>query len=224
MLTPGISDVIRMNILTEDQSEASKTFKSRVEGVRDNSLIIEIPLDESNGKLRAFSIGTELNCYYWGPDGSRYLFRSIVLSRENSDFPTLTISFPPQERIQRIQRRNYLRVPATIEVAVKGTGDKLYHFIAKTVDVSGGGIAITCKDQYQILVGNLLDCWIVVPLRSGLEYIPFTGRVVRVTPPKVPGGNQTVSIMYKQIKEPDRERIIRFCYERQMAMRAKGIL
>lgn len=224
MLTPGISDIIRMSILTEDRSEANKTFKSRVEDVQENSLTIEIPLDENNGKVRAFPIGTELSCYYWGPDGSRYLFRSTVLRRENGDFPTITISFPPKESIQRIQRRNYLRVPASVEVAVKGTGEKLYHFIAKTQDVSGGGIAISCKEQYLIQVGNLLNCWMVVPLRSGLEYIPFVGKVVRVTQPKVPGGEQTVSLMFKQIKEPDREKLIRYCYERQRAMRAKGIL
>ncbi|MBP1933480.1 flagellar brake domain-containing protein [Ammoniphilus resinae] len=50
-MIPGISTLLRMNMLTKDQAEAKKTYKSRVADIGEGFLAIEVPLDEETGKM-----------------------------------------------------------------------------------------------------------------------------------------------------------------------------
>ncbi|MEW9669719.1 flagellar brake protein [Ammoniphilus sp. 3BR4] len=222
-MIPGISQLIRISIRTKNEGEARTTYKSRVDNVLEDSLLVEVPLSEQNGKAMAFSPGLEITVFYFGIDGSKYIFPSVVLSRKNEEVPMWELALPRLEDIQRNQRRNYLRISATLELSLRILNGKM-HFLARTVDVSGGGVAFTCKPEYRIKQGEIFQCWLAIPYRQGMEHAPFTAKVVRVVPPKEKGEHQSIMLMILEIREPEREKIIRYCFERQVELRKKGLL
>ncbi|WP_164984948.1 flagellar brake protein [Ammoniphilus sp. CFH 90114] len=222
-MIPGISQLLRVSLRTKDTVESQDTYKSRVDNVLDQSLLIEVPLSEKNGKSMAYSAGIEITVFYFGLDGSKYIFPSRVLSRKNEDVPLWEIALPRLEDIERIQRRNYLRIPAMLELSLKSLTRGI-QFLARTVDVSGGGVAFTCKKEYRMVQGERFQCWLAIPFRQGMEHAPFIAKVVRIVPPKEDMDHQTIMLMISVIKEPEREKIIRYCFERQLELRKKGVL
>lgn len=220
---PGISTVVRILISTASADEPQDIYKSRVDNVLSRSLMIEVPLHENNGRPMAYSPGQEITLFHFGIDGSKYILPSRILKRVNDDVPLWEVALPHPDSIQRIQRRNYLRVPASLELALRSLS-KTNHFLARTLDVSGGGIAFSCKSDLRVDHGERFACWLAIPTKQGMDHASFTAKVVRVVPPKREGEHQAISLMILETRELDREKIIRYCFDRQVELRKKGVL
>ncbi|WP_134698941.1 flagellar brake protein [Ammoniphilus sp. YIM 78166] len=220
---PGISTVVRIYISSAGDIEPQDIYKSRVDNLLSESLMIEVPLHEQNGRPMAYSPGQEITMFHFAIDGSKFILPSRILSRVIDGVPLWEVALPPSDAIQRIQRRNYLRIPASLELSLKSLAKK-NHFLARTLDVSGGGVAFTCKTDFRIDHGERLACWLAIPTKQGMEHASFIAKVVRVVPPKEEGEQQAISLMITEIRELDREKIIRYCFDRQVELRKKGVL
>ncbi|MGG4344586.1 flagellar brake protein [Paenibacillus lautus] len=213
---PKINDVLYIQLDTGDEKEASIVYKSRISDMDDESMYMEVPLQEGTGKLKKLYIGDELSAYFLTEGGVKNFFNSYVLSHHEDIIRLVRIKKPEQDQITKVQRRSFLRVQAELEVAVM-TKDGT-QFLAKTDDVGGGGVSFYLQPDHMIAEGSILTCWILIPFKNGsVEHVPFEGEVVRVK--ELPTNRSIVMLKFSQIADMERQKLIRYCFERQFDFR-----
>lgn len=215
-LYPKINDVLYIQLDTGDEKEANIVYKSRISDMDDESMYMEVPLQEGTGKLKKLYIGDELSAYFLTEGGVKNFFNSHVLSHHEDIIRLVRIKKPEQDQITKVQRRSFLRVQAELEVAVMTQDGS--QFLAKTDDVGGGGISFHLQPDQAIAEGSILSCWILIPFKNGsVEHVPFEGEVVRVK--ELPTNRSIVMLKFNQIADMERQKLIRYCFERQFDFR-----
>jgi PilZ domain-containing protein len=111
-----------------------------------------------------------------------------------------------QGEAERIQRRAWARVDATLAITVKGI-DEPVGGSTVTLNISGGGVLI--KDPWRIPLG--IDVRIEIEAEAGAAPIRALGRVVRE-----PAQDQK-GIRIDNIAREDEERLVRLVRERELA-------
>ncbi|UUZ79476.1 flagellar brake domain-containing protein [Paenibacillus sp. P26] len=215
-MLPSINQVLHIQVNSIDEEEAKQEYKSRISEITGSAISMEVPINEKTGRLKRLYPGDELSVYFISEGGVKNYFNSSVLGFTNDTIRLVLIKKPDPEAITKVQRRNFLRVPAELEIAAKFS-DQL-QFVSITDDVSGGGISFVCDGYIPVSSGSTLSCWSLVPFKNGqIEHVPFHGEIVRVNPS--PNGKQQVMLRFSEITDRDRQKIIRFCFERRLELR-----
>lgn len=215
---PKINDVLYISIDTADENEAKAIYKSRIADLDDNSMLIEVPMEDGSGSLKKLYIGDELSASFSTEGGLKHYFNSYVLGYHEDAVPLVRIRKPEKGQITSVQRRGYLRVKAALEISVTVKGSST--FLTRTVDVGGGGVSFHLNlDVGQWMEeGAIASFWILIPYKNGaLEHVPFEGEVVRVQ--KLSSSQSVAMVKFIQILDVERQKLIRYCFERQFDLR-----
>ncbi|HLR08148.1 MAG TPA: flagellar brake domain-containing protein [Bacillota bacterium] len=201
----------------------TEKYRSQVVEMHDDYLFIDYPINERTNKATYLHTGTPLKVNYIGQDGSVYSFQTTVTTRTKRTVPVLVIDFPKEDKIKRIQRREYVRIQTAVDVAVHFEKACKEPFTTVTKDISGGGLSIFIPDSNHLAQGDLLNVWIVLPMQSGsYHYVEAKTEVIRtkLSEHAVP----TASIKFISITNTHREKIIRYCFEKQWEARQKELM
>jgi c-di-GMP-binding flagellar brake protein YcgR len=205
-----------MTVESIDPEERKQPYKSRIVDMDDDKLFIEVPIHEHTGKYKRLNVGDGLSAYFMTEGGIKNYFHTQVLGYKEDIFTLVALRRPTPDEITRVQRRNFLRVPAYLEVAVR-LGNTL-HFTAVTEDLSGGGFSFLCDSYYPLEIDQVLDCWLLLQFRNGqIDHASFKAQIVRlkdISPEK-----RLVMLKFIEILEADQQKIVRYCLERQMDFR-----
>lgn len=215
-MLPKINQILHLQVNSIDEEEARQEYKCRIADIADDFIQMEVPMNERTGRLKRLYAGDELSVYFLTEGGIKNYFLSTVLGFREDIIRTVLIRKPDPDAITKIQRRSFLRVPAELDIAAKLT--EQIKFVGVTDDVGGGGISMLCDGSLPVKQGAALMCWLLLSARSGKnDHIPFKGEVVRIKP--LENGRQQVMMRYSEITDKDRQKVIRYCYERQLEMR-----
>jgi c-di-GMP-binding flagellar brake protein YcgR len=217
-LLPKVNQILHMQMNSIDDEESKIEYKSRIADVTEKSIIIEIPLNEKTGRLKKLYQGDEISAHFLAQGGVKHYFTTEVTAFTEDVIRLVELRLPELSAITQVQRRNFLRVLAELEIAVK-LNDQI-QFVGLTDDVGGGGISFICDGHIPIGMNAIISCWVLAPFKNGaIEHIPFTGEVVRVKTTET--GRQLVMIRFADIADRERQKLIRFCFERQMDFRKR---
>lgn len=222
---PRIGQTLHMCLASSADDQNKMTYKTRIADIEGDVIAIELPVNEKTGRTSLFSAGAEYDVWYANEDGSRCDFRTLILGKRTDNISVLLIQMPSKDKVTRTQRRNYLRVNLQAEISVK-MEDRLrnYHFLAKTIDLSGGGLSFTCPEEFRLKERDQLRIWLCMPSKTGpIAHAFAVSEVIRCKPPEEPGSYQWVSVKFSQVNEADQAKIVRACYERQLELRKKGV-
>ncbi|WP_138753475.1 flagellar brake protein [Paenibacillus sinopodophylli] len=215
-MLPKLNQMLHFQIASSDEEEASIEYKSRIADEQEDGFLIEIPISEKTGRYKRLFLGDELSVFFVTEDGIKNYFDSHVLGFVEDGVKLIKIRKPELDRITKVQRRSFLRVPAELEIAVKTQSN--LRFVCETDDVGGGGISFICDGKWQLASEQVLECWILVPFKNGsLEHAFFKGEVVRVV--ELESGRKQAMIKYVSINDSERQKVIRFCFEKQLEFR-----
>jgi c-di-GMP-binding flagellar brake protein YcgR len=222
---PQVGQVVRLYSLAVQEGKESPAFKSRVAEVMEGKAAIELPINEETGRIGFFPVGSRWNLSYVGPDGTKFGFATEIVGSKQDNISMLVISLPQRQDIQKFQRRDFVRVPAAFDMAVKTTDMRNYHFLATTIDVSGGGLAFECSSKYVLQEKDQLLIWMALPNRgnTAVDHVHAEAEITRVKQPETKGEHQVVSVKFMQISEGDRVKIVRACYEKQLEWKKKRV-
>lgn len=195
-----------------------KQFRSKVMNVLDGKIIVDIPIDVSTNKSSHFYNGTFFYTSFVGKDNAVYSFNSELLEKKIIDnIPCFIIKDPGEEKYVRTQRRNYVRIETSLNIALHPINDEFAPFAASTFDISGGGAAVLIPRGKVMPHHGELKCWIALNMDSGeIHYISALCKIVRVHQ-KSSDGLEQASLQFKTIDNVERQKIIRYCFERQIA-------
>lgn len=217
-MLPKVNQILHMQVNSIDDEESRVEYKSRIADVTESSIVIEFPLNEKTGQLKKLYHGDELSTFFIAQGGVKHYFTTSVTGFKEDVIRLVELRKPDPEAITQVQRRSFLRVLAELEIAVKLT-DQI-QFIGLTEDVGGGGISFFCEGHIPLGVSATISCWVLAPFKNGnIEHIPFTGEIVRVK--LLDSGKQLVMVKFIEIADRERQKLIRFCFEKQMDFRKR---
>ncbi|MFE8702656.1 flagellar brake protein [Cytobacillus sp. FJAT-54145] len=214
-----IGDVLILELKYSDKFEK---YKCKVVEQKKNQLYIDYPINTTTGKTAFLIDGTQLKCSFVANDGSVYLFESEILGRVKQNIPMLLLSYPGKEHLIKIQRRQYVRVETSVDIAIHPTNFEFKPLVTVTDDISAGGASVIASIDTKLKGGIRITCWIVLPMQNGdYHYLKLNSKVVRVAP--LDQTRSKVSIQFLDINPNERQLLLRFCFDRQLMMKKKGI-
>lgn len=215
-MLPKINQTMYIQPVREQEAAQAVTLRSRVADLDASRIYIEVPLDEKSRRYYRCELGETLQLYFFTAEGVKHLFQTEVTGFRKDGVPLVAVRKPEPEEITKDQRRSFLRVEANLELAVN-LGDRI-KFVAVTEDVGGGGVSFTCERRLPIVPNTELNCWLLLGYKSGsIAHAAFLGEVVRVMP--IEPDKHLVMVRFKEILDSDQQKIIRYCFERQLDKR-----
>ncbi|WP_337020382.1 flagellar brake protein [Oceanobacillus massiliensis] len=182
--------------------------------------MIDYPIHSKTKRTAHLKKGTFISVTFIGNDQAIYQFTSKIADKVKMNIPALAITIPENEDIKRIQRREYVRIETSVDIAVH-SADKLFApFTTVTSDISGGGMAIVVPKNIQLEINSKADVWLPLPMQNS-EYHYVYGQTEIVLIREVNNRVNLVSLKFNSIGQADRQKIVRFCFEKQREARQK---
>lgn len=207
----------RVQIEVKEGPFAGKYY-SRIEDVRERDLIIGAPIYK--GEVINLRPETLITVIVTG-ENALYQFESKVLTTEISPLPLLVITKPKD--MQKVQRRSFFRIKVSIPVEYRPLQDILENSneefkLAETVDLSGGGALLLLSEEFPKET--------ILELRLHLKentVVPAVGRVVLIKDEKRRDKKKMLAVEFIVIEERERDKIIKFVFEKQREERKKQL-
>ncbi|MBD8070273.1 flagellar brake protein [Bacillus sp. PS06] len=215
-----IGDSITLELINNDKRES---FRCRLVEEMNHQLYIDYPINEQTGKSIFLINGTKLKASFVGQDNSVHLFETEVLGRTIKGIPMVIISFPGYKNVKRIQRRQFVRIDVSLDVAVHSKDQRFPPFVTLTTDLSAGGSSIILPRKYLCRPGDELETWFVLPMISGEnQYLKLESKLIRVIEEN--GSHRSkASLQFINTNNNAIQLITKFCFEKQLSDRKKGI-
>ncbi|GGL47013.1 flagellar brake protein [Sporolactobacillus putidus] len=205
-----------------DSSGPVKRYRCRIADVSQDALTIDYPVDEKSGRTPVFMNGTKFTANYV-ENGRVYSFKAVFLHRVHGKIPMMLLKFGGEDSLEKIQRRDFVRVDANLDIAIHSVNGGFRPFSTLTSDIGGGGTLIILPEHLEIIEGDEVKIWLCLPMASGENvYLRLKGKVVRIFTDKRTHTDRA-SIQFMLSGDRERQPIIRFCFEKQLENRKKMI-
>ncbi|TYR82570.1 glycosyltransferase [Priestia megaterium] len=220
MIRVGIPLSLEYQSMHEKECE---TYRCKVVDYTHNQIFVDYPLNEKTQRTTFLTKGTKLNVTFIGEDKAVYTFLSEVIGRTIQDIPVIQLTYPGDDELEAVQRRNFFRVPATLEVHVAHQKNQQEILKTLTSDISAGGMAVSFQKRGHFQVGDLVAISIEFPVENKKELIELQGEVIRVTEP-IPNKVGKLSLQFINLDKKVKEKLVRYTLKRQLELRRKGLV
>ncbi|WP_017472213.1 flagellar brake protein [Amphibacillus jilinensis] len=208
-------------ILEQEQQDSSiRRYRCRIVELKGLKCYIDQPVNVETGRTEVIPVGSYFSGYFVDENDVIYKFTTEVKERKKDNIPMLILAFD-QSKMEKVQRREYVRVPVNLDVSILNPNTPSKPLVTVTKDISGGGIAVVLPIDYDYNPGTSLELTLV--LFSGerqIDYIVTEAETIRV---ESHNDKQLLSMKFVNINENDRQRIIQFCFDRQLKQRRKQL-
>ncbi len=226
------ADKIELEIMTKEGKALN--FKTEVVEVHnENKLEILAPIKK--GSIYPVNTGTRVSIFYSKSDNGVYAFLGLVVKRgEKQNIHTLEILRVSE--LQKTQRREYFRLPILLDVQLKmpvgviiekviinGSIEEEEVVEYKEMpgimkDISGGGLRVQIKELIEL--GTTM---IVLFSLNGKSY-KVEGTVVRCLLTDEITHAYELGVLFDELDEVLRSKIVSFIFEKQRSLRKKGLI
>ncbi|MBB5323431.1 c-di-GMP-binding flagellar brake protein YcgR [Anoxybacillus tepidamans] len=209
-------------ILESRNEKEVHEYKSKVVEIFPDLIHIDYPVNKKTGKTVYLINGMQFKASFVGKDECLYLFDTEVKGKVRDPIPMIVLSYPGDDQLVRIQRRQYVRVEANVDIAIHPLHGEFLPFATMTTDISAGGAAIVLPERAAtILPGTVVEAWLVLHMKSGdYHYIKVPAKIVRIF--QAEGSHvYKASLQFLTMEPKERVLLIRYSFERQLEMRKK---
>lgn len=211
-----IFTTVEVEVISEKEYEG--TYLCKIEDI-DNKKELHISLPMEKGNLIPLRVGTHVIINITEKDGV-YSFGENIIRRVTNPYPHFIINYP--KKINRIQRRNYVRMLLNVPVEMIMEDGSVNRGVS--IDLSGGGILIAfAKKEFEINTNVTLN----FKLTNGKEYFGIKGIIKRekgFEPVKgIPNNKKGYGVDFIDIDQNTREDIISYLFELQRDRRKNNI-
>ncbi|HWR38322.1 MAG TPA: flagellar brake domain-containing protein [Patescibacteria group bacterium] len=204
----------RLEIGVNEKHGKINTYKSRIEGVQSDRLVVAMPM------FRGAAVSLKEGEYFQVRlivGQLSYQFSSYFISRQLSPLPVWIIARPGS--VTKVQQRSFVRMGGSMaaSVVIRPQDDsEPERYDVLTRDISGGGTEIVMDKR--LAHGTKLQVVVRLP---GMGAVSAVGEVVRVNKPLEDREIYWVGIRFVDIQERDRDNIIHYIFKRQLELRRK---
>jgi c-di-GMP-binding flagellar brake protein YcgR len=212
---------IGASLTMEPANSKHEKFRCKVADIEENRIYIDYPIDIRTNRTVFLLNSQSLDIIFIDEKQNAYKFRTQVVGRIKKEIPLVILELPEEDKIEKIQRRQFVRVETAVDTALHFRESNM-HIPTVTTDLSAGGCAVLLpldsipNDQEE---GEGI---FVFPMSSGeYHYLQLGFKVIRTWEE---AGSRKVSLQFKQLQEKEQQLLIRFCFIRQLHLRKKGLV
>ncbi|MFC5463267.1 flagellar brake protein [Lederbergia graminis] len=215
MFTIGMEIIIELS--EENQGEK---LKATIEDYNNDKLYISYPIGVDSKKTKYLITDELLHVNFVHQETHvAYTFQSQVIGREMNSIPLLVLTLPPFEQMSKIQRRQFVRVEASLDISLQFVDTEDF-LPTTTFDISAGGCSAILPNDMHLNPGVKGNAYIIIPSTTEPHYMKVSCQVIRTfTHNKI----NLVSLQFSDISKHDQQLIIRYCFEKQLEYRKKGV-
>ncbi|CAI6291791.1 cyclic di-GMP receptor DgrA [Bacillus subtilis] len=208
------------NVLLEyiEENELKKA-KSKAVSIENNELLIVYPVDVVTGRTVILHNDMEVTVEFVGKDEVPYRFISRIKGKVKDKLQMICLEVPPREKMKRIQRRQYVRTDAVLDVQIQPGNEEEIRTLS--YNISAGGIAVVLNDGLSFQSGESLRLIIRLPEEEHTRQIETEAVVKRIfNDPK--SGKRKMTLEYSEIAAGDQQALLQYCIRRQLNKRRKA--
>ncbi|MFD1707119.1 flagellar brake protein [Siminovitchia sediminis] len=215
MLAIGMDVTIEAN-----RNGSTKTYKSKVADLQEYKCFIYYPLSVTDKKPAFLPAGSKVIVQFVNNDFNAYSFEAKVIRVHKKAVPLVELTLPEEEHFIKIQRREHVRVSASLE-AEFDFAETGQFFNTVTSDISAGGCAAILPPGTDLKPGAQGTVSIAIRMSTGeLHTMSLKCEAIR----SFERNNiKLVSIKYIEPSPDNQKLLTRFCFERQLSDRKKGL-
>lgn len=205
--------------------EELTTYVSQILDLKDEELVAAMPIHE--GHIIPLEVGSVLEVYIYTEKG---IFKTdcCVTSRGKEDNIYL-MGLEMLTELQKFQRRQFYRLPCSIEVLVRPlTAVEVLQYSKERiltgqeepndkkgmiVDISGGGVRMITEDLHHKNDFVLLS--FPIEMNIGVKWIETMGRIVASYPSPNRSDFYDNRVQFKEITQELRDSIVKYIFEQQ---------
>ncbi|MHA6486125.1 flagellar brake protein [Bacillus cabrialesii] len=196
-----------------------KKAKSKAVSNENNELLIAYPVDVATGRTVILHNDMEVTVEFVGKDEVPYRFTSRIKGKVKDKLQMICLEVPPREKVKRIQRRQYVRTDAVLDVRMQPAAEE--EFSTLSYNISAGGIALILADGHSFQSGESLRLIISLSENENIRQIETEAVVRRVfDDPKT--GKHKMTLEYTGISSSDQQFLLQYCIRRQLNKRRKA--
>ncbi|MBU8723358.1 MULTISPECIES: cyclic di-GMP receptor DgrA [Bacillus] len=208
------------NVLLEyiEENELKKA-KSKAVSIENNELLIAYPVDVVTGRTVILHNDMEVTVEFVGKDEVPYRFISRIKGKVKDKLQMICLEMPPREKMKRIQRRQYVRTDAVLDVQIQPGNEVEIRTLS--YNISAGGIAVVLADGLSFQSGESLRLIIRLPEEEHTRQIETEAVVRRIfNDPK--SEKRKMTLEYSEIAAGDQQALLQYCIRRQLNKRRKA--
>ena len=208
------------NVLLEyiEENELKKA-KSKAVSIENNELLIAYPVDVVTGRTVILHNDMEVTVEFVGKDEVPYRFIGRIKGKVKDKLQMICLEMPPREKMKRIQRRQYVRTDAVLDVQIQPGNEEEIRTLS--YNISAGGIAVVLADGLSFQSGESLRLIIRLPEEEHTRQIETEAVVRRIfNDPK--SEKRKMTLEYSEIAAGDQQALLQYCIRRQLNKRRKA--
>lgn len=208
------------NVLLEyiEENELKKA-KSKAVSIENNELLIAYPVDVVTGRTVILHNDMEVTVEFVGKDEVPYRFISRIKGKVKDKLQMICLEMPPREKMKRIQRRQYVRTDAVLDVQIQPGNEEEIRTLS--YNISAGGIVVVLADGLSFQSGESLRLIIRLPEEEHTRQIETEAVVRRIfNDPK--SEKRKMTLEYSEIAAGDQQALLQYCIRRQLNKRRKA--
>jgi len=207
-----------MLILEPTYTERVERFRCKVVEQKDGVIYIDYPINTITKKTAFLIDGAQFRVTFNDESKQSFAFNTEVLGRKKGNIPMIMLSCPPNDEFIKIQRREFVRVQTSVDVAVE-YDNRFTQLVAD--DISAGGVLLALQGAVNFKIGDEVRLTIVLPYTNKeIRYVQTDALVVTT----FERNNRTLaSVQFTDTDDIDKQYIVRFCFERQLQIRKKEL-
>ncbi|MGG1241378.1 flagellar brake domain-containing protein [Bacillus cabrialesii] len=209
------------NVLLEyiEENELKKA-KSKAVSIENNELLIAYPVDIVTGRTVILHNDMEVTVEFVGKDEVPYRFTSRIKGKVKDKLQMICLEVPPREKMKRIQRRQYVRTDAVLDVQIQPVNKEGFRTLS--YNISAGGIAVILAEGRSFQSGESLRLIISLSAEEENTRQIETEAVVRRIFDDPKSGKCKMTLEYTGIAASDQQFLLQYCIRRQLKKRRKA--
>ncbi|CCU58796.1 cyclic di-GMP receptor DgrA [Bacillus subtilis] len=211
-----IGETVLLEYIEENEL---KKAKSKAVSIENNELLIAYPVDVVTGRTVILHNDMEVTVEFVGKDEVPYRFTSRIKGKVKDKLQMICLEVPPREKMKRIQRRQYVRTDAVLDVQIQPGNEEEIRTLS--YNISAGGIAVVLDEGLSFQSGESLRLIIRLPEEEHTRQIETEAVVRRIfNDPK--SGKRKMTLEYSEIAAGDQQALLQYCIRRQLNKRRKA--
>ncbi|MGX8231802.1 cyclic di-GMP receptor DgrA [Bacillus subtilis] len=211
-----IGETVLLEYIEENEL---KKAKSKAVSIENNELLIAYPVDVVTGRTVILHNDMDVTVEFVGKDEVPYRFISRIKGKVKDKLQMICLEVPPREKMKRIQRRQYVRTDAVLDVQIQPGNEEEIRTLS--YNISAGGIAVVLADGLSFQSGESLRLIIRLPEEEHTRQIETEAVVRRIfNDPK--SEKRKMTLEYSEIAAGDQQALLQYCIRRQLNKRRKA--
>ncbi|MTI80175.1 MAG: hypothetical protein FH758_04700 [Firmicutes bacterium] len=191
---------------------SGKEYFSKIQNIKDNVIYITVPY---RGETPLVLMHNEMATLKYIAQNAAFVFTSTFLGthQETEVLRLYKFNEPSVDDIKRIQLRNFVRIPITLDVEFLSPDSK-ENQKGIAVDISGGGMKLATKDKLK--EDAVIDIYFILTTKKQELQMKLKAQVVRCTLAGEESGVYHSGLQFVDINQGTEDKICSFVFEKQM--------